>query len=119
MRDWLTTFMADPMVAAIVVVIVLSLGTFVLTVYRSRQDGSFDASKLPKVLDTLVVRRVFPLGILGIAAIAMPAGPTRDAVTLLYLGAASLVAGVELVQFKQAVVNAGLPEISMTDGIGG
>jgi hypothetical protein len=115
MRDWLTAFLADPMVAAIAPVIVLSLATFVLTVYRAAQDGTFDKSKLPKILDTLVVRRVLPLSILGIAAIATTVGPYQDALVALYLGACTLVSGVELLQLKDALVNAGLPELPMTD----
>ena len=116
--DAFRQFLADPMVAAIVVVVVLSLATFALTVYRSLSDGTFDKSKLPKILDTLVIRRVVPLGILGIVAIATPVGPTQDAIVALYLAAATLVAAVELGQFKDALVNAGLPELPMTEPAG-
>jgi len=113
--DEFRAFLADPMVAALVVVAALSLATFALTVYRSVSDGTFDATKLPRIVDTLVLRRLVPLGILGIAAIVAPAGVTHDGLVAAYLAGAAVTAASELTQFLAALRDTGLPELPMTD----
>ena len=113
--DAFRQFLADPMVQALVAVAVLSLGTFVLTVYRSISGGTFDAAKVPKIIDTLILRRLVPLSVLGIAALATPAGVTHDALVLAYLGGALVTAASELTQFLTALRDTGLPELPMTD----
>ncbi|MBU2166668.1 MAG: hypothetical protein KKF88_02410 [Alphaproteobacteria bacterium] len=115
MRDWLTTFLADPAVMALGAVALLSLGTFVLTIYRAVSGGTFDATKVPKILDTLVLRRLVPLGVLGITAYAAPVGITHDALLAAYFAGAAATAASELVQLLTLVRDTGIPEVPMTE----
>lgn len=119
MRDWLTNFLADPMVMALAAVAIVSLGTFAVTVYRSISGGMFDWAKLPKILDTLVLRRLVPLGVLGITAYTAPVGITHDALLAAYFLGAAATAASEVAQFFAALRDAGLPGIPMTDSPGG
>ena len=114
MRDWFTAFLADPMVLALASVAALSLGTFTLTIYRAVSAGTFDARKLPRILDTLVLRRLVPLGILGITAHAAPAGIARDGLLAAYFAGAAATAASELAQLLALVRSAGIPGIPMT-----
>ena len=119
MRDWLTMFLADPMVMALAAVALLSLATFVLTIYRAISGGTFDATKVPKILDTLVLRRLVPLGILGITAYAAPAGIAHDGLLAAYFGGVAATAASELAQLLALVRDTGIPDIPMTDEAGG
>lgn len=103
--------LADPMVAALGGVALLSLATFVLTVYRCLSAGTFDARKLPRILDTLVLRRIVPLGILLVAAAAAPVGITRDALHAAYLAGATATAASELAQLLALVRKTGIPGV--------
>ena len=121
MRDWLVTFLADPMVSALAVVAVLSLATFVLTIYRSLSAGTFDWSKLPRIIDTLVLRRLVPLGILGITAFLAPSGIVHDGVLAAYVGGAAATGASELAQFLALLRDSGIegiPDVPMTDAPG-
>lgn len=115
MTDWITRFVDDPMVAALLPVVVLSVATFALTVYRSLAAGTFDWSRLPRILDTLVLRRVVPLAILGIAAVMQPAGAVSAALTTAYLAGAAAAAVSELAQLLALARDSGVPEVPMTD----
>lgn len=105
------TILADPLVAALGAVALLSLATFTLTVYRCLSAGTFDARKLPRVLDTLVLRRLVPLGILLVTAVAAPAGITRDALLAAYLAGATATAASELAQLLALVKRTGIPGV--------
>lgn len=115
MLDSFKAFLADPMVMALAAVALLSLGTFALTIYRTISDGMFDWVKLPKILDTLVLRRLVPLGILGITAYAAPVGLIHDGLLLAYGAGVAATAASELAQLLALVRDTGIPGIPMTD----
>ena len=112
-------FLSDPMVMALATVAVLSLGTFVLTIYRAVSGGTFDATKVPKILDTLVLRRLVPLGILGIVAYVAPVGISHDLLLAAYFAGALATAASELTQFIGLLRDSGIPGLPMTDETGG
>jgi hypothetical protein len=68
-------FLGQPMVAPIYILIVLAVLNFVLKVFASLKPGwpgTFDWAILPQMLDTLVLRKVVPLLLLGIASYITP-----------------------------------------------
>jgi len=90
--ETLTRFLSDPLVAPIYALAVVSLATFVLAIYRNVQQGSFDLHKTPQILDTLVVQKVFPLAIMGVAAYIVTDPATKSLITAAYAaGAAAAV----------------------------
>lgn len=114
MRDWLTAFLADPMVLALASIAAISLATFALTIYRAVSDGMFDPVKVPKILDSLVLRRLVPLGILGATAYAAPVGIAHDGLLAAYFAGAAATAASELAQLLALVRDTGIPGIPMT-----
>ena len=99
----LTAFLNDPLVQPLWALCVVSLATFVLTVYRALQAGNFDVSKLPKILDSLVLSKVLPLAILGVAATSLSDPTTKDALTVAYLGGVIAAGAAEAKQLLDAV----------------
>lgn len=105
------TILADPLVGALGAVALLSLATFTLTVYRCFSAGTFDLRKLPRVLDTLVLRRIVPLGILLVAASLAPEGLSRDGLLAAYVAGAAATAASELAQLLALVRKTGIPGV--------
>ena len=102
--DLLTRFLNDPFVTPLWAVCVIALLTAVLTIYRALQAGNFDVAKLPKILESLVLAKVFPLALLGIAAVTVTDPVTRDALAVAYLGGAAAAAASETKQLFDAVI---------------
>lgn len=101
--DLFATFLNDPLVQPLWAVMVVAFATFLLTVYRALGAGNFDLSTLPKILNTLVVQKVLPLAILGVAAVSVSDPTTKDALTVAYLGGAVAAAAGEVKQLLDAV----------------
>ena len=89
--DALHQFLNSPAVAGIWSLLVIAGLSFVFAVYRSISGGYFDPHKLPQILDTLVVQKVFPLTILGVASYAVT-DPTTQTALLVAYGAAYIAA---------------------------
>lgn len=102
--DQLIRFINDPFVAPLWAVGVISVATAVLTIYRAARAGRFSLTKVPQILDTLVVARLLPLGLLGFGAVTVTDSVTRDALTVAYLGGATAAAASEAKQLIDAVL---------------
>jgi hypothetical protein len=109
----ITEFLRDPLVSLLWALAVLSLAVFVLTVWRSVQAGTFDVHKLPKLLDTLVLRKLVPLTVLGVAALAVADTVTRDVLVLAYLSGITAAAAAEARQLIDAVKGDTMPDLPM------
>jgi len=94
--DALTDFLRDPLVVPIISLLVLAALNFLLAVYRSWQQGQFDWEKLPRLLDTVVVKKVFPLMILGAASFFVAEDVVGSAITVAYLTAATAALAAEV-----------------------
>jgi len=110
-------FLTDPLVAPLWGLAVLSLAVFVLTVWRSIEDAQFDLSKLPRILDTLVLRKLVPLALLGVAAKAVGDTTSADALTVAYAAGIAAAAAAELGQLIDAIRGNTIPAFSMTEPI--
>ena len=89
-------FLQDPLVIPILSLMVVSALNFVLAIYRSLQNGSFDWHKLPQILDTLVLRKVVPLMILGAAAFFVTDSAAGTAMTAAYVTASGAALAAEV-----------------------
>jgi len=85
----LTDFLQDPLVIPIVSLLIVSGLNFLLAIYRAWQGGTFDWQRLPQILDTLVLKKVIPLMVLGAAAFFVTDGATGAAMTTAYVAAAA------------------------------
>jgi len=114
------TFLRDPLVQPLWAFALLSLAVFVLTVWRAIEAGQFDVHKLPQLLDTLVLRKLVPLAVLGIVAKTAVDPVTSDALTGFYLAGVLAAAAAAVAKLIDAVKGQTFPpEISMTDGVDG
>ena len=94
--DALTDFLSDPLVVPIIGLLVVAALNFALAVYRSIQQGQFDWAKLPQLLDTVVVKKVFPLMILGAAAFFVSDDIVGTGMTTAYVVAATAALAAEV-----------------------
>ena len=106
----------DPLIAPLWAFALLSLAVFVLTVWRSIEASQFDVNKLPKLLDTLVLQKLVPLAILGIAAKTVTDATVGDALVVAYIAGIVAASAAEVRQLIDAVKGDTFPpEIAMTD----
>lgn len=92
--DALTDFLRDPLVIPIVSLVIVAFLNFLLAIYRAIQQGQFDWEKLPLLLDTVVLKKVFPLMILGAAAFFVDEDAVGSALAVAYItGATAALAG--------------------------
>lgn len=93
----ITDFLNNPVVVPIYGVLVLALVDFLLGVYRSIQQGVFDWQKLPGILDSVVLQKVVPLALLGVAAYMVTDSVAKTGLNAAYvaLAAAALAAEVQ------------------------
>jgi hypothetical protein len=103
--DALTDFLRDPLVVPIIGLLVVAAINFILAVYRSLQQGQFDWEKLPRLLDTLVVKKVFPLMLLGAAAFFVTEDAATAALTTTYLVAATAALAGEVAALIRKITN--------------
>jgi len=108
-------YLNDPLVAPLWALAALSLAVFVLTVWRAIEAGAFDLAKLPRLLDTLVLRRLVPLALLGATAYAVTDPTTKDALIVAYSGGVVAAAAAEAMQLLDAVLGRTFPDIPMSD----
>jgi hypothetical protein len=94
--EQIQAFFNDPAIVGIWGVLVVALVDFGLGVYQSIRAGVFDWQKLPQVLDTVVLQKVIPLALLGIAAFFVTE-PTQKQVLLLAYGGFALATLTALV----------------------
>ena len=94
--DAVTDFLRDPLVIPVVSLLIVAALNFVLAIYRSIQQGQFDWEKLPQLLDTVVVRKVFPLMILGAASFFVNEDAVGGALTVAYLTGATAALAAEV-----------------------
>jgi hypothetical protein len=89
-------FLNNPVVVPIYGVLVLALADFLLGVYRTIQGGVFDWQKLPQVLDSVVLQKVVPLFVLGVAAWMVTDGAAKTALQAAYVALAAAVLAAEV-----------------------
>jgi hypothetical protein len=94
--DALTDFLNDPLVIPIVSLLIVAALNFLFAVYRSWQQGQFDWEKLPRLLDTLVVKKVFPLAILGAASFFVTEDAAQTGLVVAYITAAAAALAAEV-----------------------
>jgi hypothetical protein len=92
----LTEFFNDPLVLGIYSLFVVSICCFLLAVYRSLGDGTFDVQKLPQILRTLVLDKMVPLIILGVATFAVTEPTAKTGLLAAYGGMWLLALGGEV-----------------------
>lgn len=92
--DFVAQFINDPLVAPLYGLLVISLISMLLGMYRAAQQGTFDWKKIPGILDSTVLQKVIPLAALGGASVLVTDATTGSALTVAYLGGcASAYAG--------------------------
>lgn len=99
--DALHDFLNDPLVIPIISLMVVSGLNLLLAIYRSLQTGTFSWHKLPQILDTLVLRKVVPLMILGAAAFFVPDSAVSTAMVAAYMSAALAALAAEVANLIQ------------------
>ncbi len=77
----------------------------VLAIYRSLAGGTFDWKKLPQILDTLVLKKVIPLMVLGGAVFFVTEPATQAAMSAAYLAAAAAALAAEVKNLVVLVTN--------------
>lgn len=103
--DALKEFLQDPLVIPIVSLMVVSVANFVLAIYRSLQTGSFDWHEVPRILDTLVLRKVVPLALLGATVFFVTDETTRTALTAAYMTGAVAALAAEVANLIKLVTS--------------
>lgn len=96
-------FLHDPLVVPILSLFVVAGLNFLLAIYRSIQQGTFDWEKLPQILDTLVLKKVIPLMILGAAAFFVTDGTAGTAMTAAYMTGAVAALAAEVANLVKLV----------------
>jgi hypothetical protein len=86
---------------------------FSLTVYRAWGAGTFDVTKLPKLLRTMVLDKFVPMSILGIAYFTVTDATTKNALLVAYGGAIVVAVAAEVRELIDAIVNK--PELTIGD----
>jgi hypothetical protein len=84
--DQIQAFAHDPAIVGIWGVLIVALADFALGVIQSIRAGVFDVQKLPQVLDTVVLKKVLPLAILGVLAFLMTEPTQKQILLLAYSG---------------------------------
>lgn len=107
--DALKEFLQDPLVIPIVSLMVVSVANFALAVYRSLQSGTFDWHKVPQILDTLVLRKVLPLAILGATSFFVTDSAAATAMTAAYMTAAVAALASEVANLIKLVTQPPVP----------
>jgi hypothetical protein len=118
MTDAITKFFNDPLVMAIWTLGVVAFAVFLLTVWRSwtAVPRQFDVHKLPQILTTMVLNKLVPLAIMGVAVKLVTDNATSTLLATAYLGGCAAVLGAELKDLITAVTgNTFPPDIPMTD----
>ena len=116
MTDSITAFFHDPLVVPIWGLGIVAFAVFLLTVWRAIEASQFDVHKLPQLLDTMVLQKLVPLAILGVAAKMVTDPATVDGLTAAYLGGCALVLAAELKDLVSAVTGTTFsPDLPMTD----
>lgn len=98
-------FLHDPIVLGLWSLAIVSLAVFALTVWRSLSSDppTFDASRLPRILTTLVLNKLVPLAVIGVTAALVTDEATKSALTVAYGGAWLLAMTAETKQLVDAV----------------
>jgi hypothetical protein len=94
--DQINQFINDPLVAGVYGILVLSLVDLILAIYRSIQGRVFDWTKLPQILDSVVLQKVIPLAALGVASFFVTDQTTKGALVVAYTGLAASVLAAEV-----------------------
>ena len=89
-------FLNNVNVVPIYTVLVLAVCDFLLGVYRSIQGGVFDWQKLPAILDSVVLQKVVPLFVLGVAAWMVTDGAAKTALNAAYVALTAAVLASEV-----------------------
>ena len=114
--DALRLFLNDPLVIPIWGLGVLSVAVMLLTIWRAIEAGQFDVGKLPQLLDTMVLKKLVPLAILGISAKMVTDGVVSDGLIVAYTGGCATVLAAEIKDLVSAVTGTTYPpEFPMTD----
>ena len=110
-------FLNDPLVAPLWALAILSLCVFALTVWRSIEatPSQFDVNKLPRLLDTLVLRKMVPLAVLGVAHFTVTDQVTKDMLLAAYAAGLLAAAAAETRQLIDAVTGGAAPDLPMSD----
>ena len=109
-------FSTNPIIAALFALAVVGLANFVVAVYQSLRNGSYDPHLLPVVLDTLVLQKLIPLTALGFVAWVATAGSLTA-----YIGDVGFTGGVglailaEVNDLKNAVLPPPAPAFPSTE----
>lgn len=99
----LQLFLNDPIVSIIWVLLVLSFLNFLYAVYIAFKTDTFDANKLPRILRTLVLERVFPLIIFGIAVKTVTGDPGSEITLASYFSLGAIAIAGEAKQLYDNV----------------
>jgi hypothetical protein len=94
--DQISQFINDPMVSLLYSILLIALVDFALGIYRAVQSGVFDWLKLPQILDSVVLQKVFPLAGLGVAAFFVTSPEAKSGLQAAYLGLAATVMAAEV-----------------------
>ena len=96
----ITAFFASPLIAGFISVAVVAILNFLWTVYLSivSVPSQFDASKLPRILDTLVIRKLFPLLLLGTASFLVNDNIVSTGLVATYAGGVATALAAEVQQ---------------------
>ena len=103
--DALTDFLNDPLVIPIISLMVVSGMNFLLAIYRSLQNGTFEWHELPRILDTLVLRKVVPLMVLGAAAFFVTESAAGAAMIAAYVTASMAALAAEVANLIKLVTS--------------
>jgi hypothetical protein len=116
MTDVITQFFNDPLVIPIWGLGVLSVAVMLLTIWRAIEAGQFNVSRLPQLLDTMVLKKLVPLAVLGISAKLVTDGVVSDGLILAYTGGCATVLAAEVKDLVNAVTGQTFPpDFPMTD----
>jgi hypothetical protein len=102
-------FINDPLIAPIYAVLVLSGIDFLLAIWRSAQAKVFDITKLPQILDSLVLQKVIPLAALGAASFFVTDTAAKTGLNAAYLALAATVLAAEVASMISKVTGSYTP----------
>ena len=99
--DQIHQFLNDPLVAGLYTILIIGLLDTLLGIYRSIQQGVFDWSKLPSVVDSTILQKFIPLAALGIASFFVTDPNGKTALVTGYLSFSGIVLAGMLNDFIQ------------------
>lgn len=102
--DQIAQFLNDQAVVGLWSIVVVALLDFGLGVIQSIRQGVFDFKKLPQVLDSVVLQKVIPVAVLGVAAFFVT-DQTQKSVLLAAYGASTAAVLVALVKSLLEKIN--------------